>query len=53
MERIGGITGTLLFMEKVIFDKGLYSVLLHKPVIFFRPVAGVCHTDTRKPVVAV
>ena len=47
MERVEGITGTLLFMEVVVLDKGFYPVLLHEPVIFFRAVTGVCHTDTR------
>ena len=47
MERVGSITGTLLFMEVVVLDKGLYPVFLHEPVIFFRAVTGVCHTDTR------
>ena len=47
MERVGSITGTLLFMEVIVLDKGLYPVFLHEPVIFFRAVTGVCHTDTR------
>ena len=47
MERVGSITGTLLFMEVVVLDKGLYPVFLHEPVIFFRTVTGVCHTDIR------
>ena len=47
MERVGSITGTLFFMEVVVLDKGLYPVFLHEPVIFFRSVTGVCHTDTR------
>ena len=47
MERVGGITGTLLLMEVVVLDKAFYPVLLHEPVIFFRAVTGICHTDTR------
>ena len=43
MERVGSITGTLLFMEVVVLDKGLYPIFLHEPVIFFRAVTGVCH----------
>ena len=35
MERVGSITGTLLFMEVVVLDKGFYPVFLHEPVIFF------------------
>ena len=35
MERVESITGTLLFMEVVVLDKGLYPVFLHEPVIFF------------------
>ena len=38
MERVGSITGTLLFMEVVVLDKGLYPIFLHEPVIFFRAV---------------
>ena len=53
MEWIGGITGTLFFMEVVVLDKGFYPVLLHEPVIFFRAVTGVCHTDNRQAVIAV
>jgi len=53
MERVGRITGTLFFMEVVVLDKGFYPVLLHEPVIFFRAVTGVCHTDTRQAVIAV
>ena len=47
VERVGSIMGTQLFMEVVVLDKGLYPVLLHEPVIFFRAVTGVCHTNTR------
>ena len=45
MEWIGGITGTLFFMEVVVLDKGFYPIILHEPIIFFRAVTGVCHTD--------
>ncbi len=47
MERVGSITGTLLFMEVVVLDEGFYPILLHEPVIFFRTVTGVCHADIR------
>ena len=47
MEWIGGITGTLFFMEVVVLDKGFYPIILHEPIIFFRAVTGVCHTDSR------
>ena len=46
MEWIGGITGTLFFMEVVVLDKGFYPIILHEPIIFFRSVTGVCHTDS-------
>ena len=46
MEWIGGITGTLFFMEVVVLDKGFYPIILHEPIIFFRAVTGVCHTDS-------
>ena len=48
VEWIGGITGTLFFMEVVVLDKGFYPVILHEPVIFFRAVTGVCHTTVGK-----
>ena len=35
MEWIGGITGTLFFMEVVVLDKGFYPIILHEPIIFF------------------
>ena len=47
MERVGSITGTLFFMEVIVLDEGFYPILLHEPVIFFRTVTGVCHTDIR------
>lgn len=49
MERVGSITGTLffIFMEVIVLDEGFYPILLHEPVIFFRTVTGVCHTDIR------
>ena len=46
MEWIGGITGRLFFMEVVVLDKGFYPIILHEPIIFFRSVTGVCHTDS-------
>ena len=47
MERVGSITRTLFFMEVIVLDEGFYPILLHEPVIFFRTVTGVCHTDIR------
>jgi len=44
LKRVGSITGTLLFMEEVVFDKGFYRVLFHETVVLFRTVTGVCHT---------
>ena len=53
MEWVGSITRTLFFMEVIVLDEGFYPIFLHEPVIFFRAVTGVCHTDTRSAVIAV
>jgi len=52
MEWIGSITGTLLFMEEVVFDEGLYPVLLHESVVFFRTITGIRHPCAGKPAIA-
>ena len=52
MEWFGSITGTLLFMEEVVFDEGLYPVLPHEPVVFFRTITGIRHTCAGKPAIA-
>ena len=52
MEWIGNITGTLLFMEEVVFDEGLYPVLPHEPVVFFRTITGIRHPCAGKPAIA-
>jgi hypothetical protein len=37
------VTGALFFMEIIILNEGIYSVLLHEPVVFLGAIAGVCH----------
>src|SRR5574344_37915 len=52
MKWVGNITGTLLFMKEVVFDKGLYPVLLHKPIVLLRTITGICNSGTGKSVIA-